>query len=162
MHRHPHVSLARNPHHDKPTNRHHVGRQTNGQADWRSWDQHHEDDTFQDWLDVVRPRTTAVKHTCGCWIEWAPIIPEELGPERARALYMAASQWAHDVKRYPCPWHGSASGAPSTARRDGSWVRLVRAPLPMLYREWPEHGSLPAGYPFDIVAITDEREGGAA
>jgi hypothetical protein len=153
MHRHPHDSLARNPRLNKPTGRRCPER--------RSWDQRHGDPVLQEFLDGLAGRTTAVRHSCGCWIEWAPIIPDELAPEQALALHMAANRWAHGVKDYPCPWHGSASGAPSTARRDGSWVRLWSAPFPIRYREWPERASLPAGYPFDFVAITDERDGGA-
>jgi hypothetical protein len=108
---------------------------------------------------AMRHRTTAVKHTCGCWIEWDVIVGGNTDPGRALALKLAASQWAHAVKHYPCPWHGSASGAPATARRDRSWVRIVRAPIPVKYREWPERGSLPTGYPFDFMVITDEQEG---
>jgi hypothetical protein len=49
------------------------------------------------WLPLV--------HSCGCCIDWG-VEPSE----RERLQDFLA-----DAARYPCPWHGSAKGSPSTA-----------------------------------------------
>lgn len=107
----------------------------------------------------VRNRTAIVKHSCGCWIEWDALILSDQEPGEALALKAVACNWGYSVRRWPCPWHGSASGVPSTAPRiPGGWVVLASAPFPMRYRDWPERDQLPSEYPYDAVVVLDSLE----
>jgi len=116
--------------------------------------------TSAQWWEAVRHRTTAVKHTCGCWVEWGADIPEGMPPDEALWWHHAASRVAHGVRQAACPWHGGETGLYFNGPRDGRWVRCVGVRgdiLPLRFRDWPGHEALPADYPLDFFILESEE-----